>query len=44
MHGSPSVVVDGTHMKIISLGQPEEVAYVNTKHQHTIYVQATYYM
>lgn len=43
MHGFPSVVglIDGTHVKILSPGQPEEAAYVNRKHQHTINVQAT---
>jgi hypothetical protein len=43
VRGFPSVIgcVDGTHVKIISPGQPDEAAYVNRKHQHSVNVQAT---
>ncbi|XP_060583052.1 putative nuclease HARBI1, partial [Ruditapes philippinarum] len=43
IRGFPSVIgcIDGTHVKLISPGQPDEAAYVNRKHQHSINVQAT---
>ncbi|XP_060576823.1 putative nuclease HARBI1, partial [Ruditapes philippinarum] len=43
IRGFPSVIgcIDGTHVKLISPGQPDEAEYVNRKHQHSINVQAT---
>ncbi|XP_053382450.1 putative nuclease HARBI1 [Mercenaria mercenaria] len=43
IRGFPSVIgcIDGTHVKIISPGYPDEAAFVNRKHQHSINVQAT---
>ena len=43
VRGFPSVIgcIDGTHVNIISPGQPDEAAFVNRKHQHSINVQAT---
>ncbi|XP_052219114.1 putative nuclease HARBI1 [Dreissena polymorpha] len=39
----PSVIgcIDGTHIRLLSPGQPDEAAYVNRKHYHSINVHAT---
>ena len=43
VRGFPSVIgcIDGTHIRLLSPGQPDEAAYVNRKHYHSINVQAT---
>ena len=43
VRGFPGVVgcIDGTHVRVISPGGPDEVSYVNRKGYHSINVQAT---
>jgi len=43
IRGFPGVIgcIDGTHVRIISPGGPDEVSYVNRKSFHSINVQAT---